>query len=44
MWLVPFNTGEDHTIRIDLGHAQTITALKFFNYNKSVEDSLRGAK
>ena len=44
MWLIPFNTGEDHTIRIDLGETRTISALKFYNYNKSFEDTLRGAR
>jgi len=44
MWLIPFNTGEDHTIRIDLGEVRTLSALKFYNYNKSFEDSLRGAR
>ena len=44
MWLIPFNKGEDHTIMIDLGETRTITAIRFFNYNKSPEDSLRGAR
>jgi len=44
MWLIPFNRGEDHTIRIDLGEKRQISALRFFNYNKSPEDTLRGAK
>jgi formylmethanofuran:tetrahydromethanopterin formyltransferase len=44
MWLIPFNKGEDHTIMIDLGETRTISGLKFYNYNKSVEDTLRGAR
>lgn len=44
MWLIPYNAGEDHTVRIDLGRPTTIGAIKFFNYNKSIEDSLRGVK
>ena len=44
MWLIPFNIGEDHTILIDLGEVRAISGLKFYNYNKSVEDSLRGAR
>lgn len=44
MWLIPFNKGEDHTILIDLGETRAISGLRFYNYNKSVEDSLRGAR
>ena len=41
MWLIPFNAGEDHTIRIDLGEVRAISGLRFYNYNKSLEDTLR---
>jgi protein JBTS26 len=44
MWLIPFNKGENHLITIDFGQLRTISALRFFNYNKSEEDSLRGTK
>lgn len=44
MWLIPFNAGEDHTIRIDLGEVRTISGLRFYNYNKSLEDTLRGVR
>lgn len=44
MWLIPFNIGEDHTIKLDLGKMTQVGSIKFFNYNKSVEDSLRGIK
>jgi hypothetical protein len=44
MWLIPFNLGEDHTIKIDLGKQVQIGSIKFYNYNKSLEDSLRGVK
>lgn len=44
MWLIPFNEGEVHSIIIDLGKATTISAIRFYNYNKSEEDTLRGAK
>ena len=44
MWLIPFNSGEDHTIKIDLGKMTQISGLRFYNYNKSSEDSLRGVK
>ena len=44
MWLIPFNKGDDHTVRIDLGEKRVISAIRFFNYNKSPEDTLRGVK
>lgn len=44
MWLIPFNAGEDHTVTIDFGRMTTVGAIRFYNYNKSVEDSLRGVK
>lgn len=44
MWLIPFNKGENHTITIDFGAIRTISAVRFFNYNKSLEDTLRGSK
>jgi protein JBTS26 len=44
MWLIPYNKGEDHTIMIDLGETRAISGIKFYNYNKSTEDTLRGAR
>ena len=44
MWLIPFNQGEKHTITFDFGRVQTISAIVFYNYNKTEEDTLRGAK
>ena len=44
MWLVPFNPGEDHKITVDLGRMVEVSGLRFYNYNKSPEDSLRGVK
>ena len=44
MWLIPYNKGEDHTIRIDLGESRVLSGLRFYNYNKSSEDTLRGAR
>lgn len=44
MWLIPFNIGEDHTVKIDFGKMVNVGSIKFYNYNKSLEDSLRGAK
>lgn len=44
MWLIPFNKGEHHTVSINLGKPQVIKSIVFHNYNKSDEDTLRGAK
>lgn len=44
MWLIPFNKGENHILKIDLGKTTNISAIKLYNYNKSEEDTLRGAK
>ncbi|XP_073489125.1 katanin-interacting protein isoform X5 [Aquarana catesbeiana] len=44
MWLIPFTNGENHTITINFDKAETIAGLRFWNYNKSPEDTFRGAK
>ncbi|XP_030067660.1 katanin-interacting protein isoform X2 [Microcaecilia unicolor] len=44
MWLIPFTYGGDHTVRINLDKAENIAGLRFWNYNKSPEDTYRGAK
>ncbi|KAM5151842.1 katanin-interacting protein [Mantella aurantiaca] len=44
MWLIPYTTGESHTITINFDKAETIAGLRFWNYNKSPEDTYRGAK
>uniref|UniRef100_A0A3Q0QP35 Si:dkey-161j23.7 n=1 Tax=Amphilophus citrinellus TaxID=61819 RepID=A0A3Q0QP35_AMPCI len=44
MWLIPFSYGEPHILTITFTKAQTIAGLRFWNYNKSPEDSYRGVK
>jgi hypothetical protein len=44
MWLIPFTAGTSHTIDITLSQPTYIRELKFYNYNKSPEDTFRGAK
>lgn len=44
MWLAPFNRGEDHIVRIRLNKPTEVAGLRVWNYNKSPEDSYRGAK
>ncbi|KAM5197959.1 katanin-interacting protein isoform 4-T4 [Hipposideros larvatus] len=44
MWLVPFSPGLDHVVTIRFDRAESIAGLRFWNYNKSPEDTYRGAK
>uniref|UniRef100_A0A8C5WH72 KATNIP domain-containing protein n=1 Tax=Leptobrachium leishanense TaxID=445787 RepID=A0A8C5WH72_9ANUR len=44
MWLIPFTPGENHVITISFERFETITGLRLWNYNKSAEDTYRGAK
>ncbi|XP_009672946.2 katanin-interacting protein isoform X1 [Struthio camelus] len=44
MWLIPFSFGEDHLFTIYFDKIESIAGLRFWNYNKSPEDTYRGAK
>ncbi|XP_078346621.1 katanin-interacting protein-like isoform X3 [Oculina patagonica] len=44
MWLIPFTEGQDHLLNIDLGHTTPLVGIRVWNYNKSTDDSFRGAK
>eukprot|EP00826_Nyctotherus_ovalis_P048329 TRINITY_DN5672_c0_g1_i2.p1 TRINITY_DN5672_c0_g1~~TRINITY_DN5672_c0_g1_i2.p1 ORF type:complete len:283 (-),score=55.93 TRINITY_DN5672_c0_g1_i2:11-859(-) len=44
MWMIPFNKRKSHWITLTLPRADYISGLRFFNYNKSVEDTSRGVK
>lgn len=44
MWLIPFTEGQDHLLTIDLGQFIPLIGLRVWNYNKSTDDSFRGAK
>ncbi|XP_062956228.1 katanin-interacting protein [Cynocephalus volans] len=44
MWLIPFSPGLDHVVTIRFDRAESIAGLRFWNYNKSLEDTYRGAK
>ncbi|EGG22459.1 hypothetical protein DFA_04586 [Cavenderia fasciculata] len=45
MWLIPFSSQpEDPTLTIDLGQIHSISCIRVYNYNKSHDDSSRGAK
>lgn len=42
MWLIPFSPGLDHVVTIRFDKAESIAGLRFWNYNKSPEDTYRG--
>lgn len=42
MWLIPFLPGLDHVVTIHFDRAESIAGLRFWNYNKSPEDTYRG--
>ncbi|XP_029139173.1 protein KIAA0556 homolog [Protobothrops mucrosquamatus] len=44
MWLIPFCPGEDHLVTIHFTQVENIAGLRIWNYNKSPEDTFRGAK
>jgi hypothetical protein len=44
MWLIPLTMVERPYLSIDLGKPTPIASLRFYNYNKSLEDSFRGVK
>ncbi|XP_060552512.1 katanin-interacting protein-like isoform X2 [Ruditapes philippinarum] len=44
MWLVPFAEGNNHVVTIDFGEKVYIAGLRIWNYNKSKEDTYRGAR
>ncbi|KAM9261335.1 LOW QUALITY PROTEIN: katanin-interacting protein [Cariama cristata] len=41
MWLIPFSFGEDHLLTIRFDKIESIAGLRFWNYNKSPEDTYR---
>lgn len=42
MWLIPFSFGEDHLLTIHFDKTESVAGLRFWNYNKSPEDTYRG--
>lgn len=44
IWLVPFSSGGQHRVTLSLGEQQRIGGIRLWNYNKSEEDRLRGAR
>jgi hypothetical protein len=44
MWMIPFSEGGDHYLVIDLKTRVEVSGLRIWNYNKSSDDTLRGAQ
>ncbi|XP_052071709.1 katanin-interacting protein-like [Mytilus californianus] len=44
MWMIPFTEGQNHTLSIEFSQTQMISGLRVWNYNKSREDTYRGAR
>ena len=44
MWLAPLPPGTPHTLTLTLGTPSHVTAVRVWNYNKSLEDSYRGVR
>jgi len=44
MWLIPYMRNQSHFLYISFTEEKTVSGIKFWNYNKSEEDSYRGAK
>lgn len=44
MWLIPFSSGAEHRLTIQLPTEHTLTGLRVWNYNKSPEDTYRGVR
>jgi hypothetical protein len=44
MWLIPFTKNALHHIQVDLRRSLEVAGIRVWNYNKSSEDVLRGAR
>ena len=44
MWMIPFTKNQTHYITITFPEEKTISAIKFWNYNKTREHTFRGVK
>ncbi|KAK7112200.1 hypothetical protein V1264_011687 [Littorina saxatilis] len=44
MWLIPFTEGKNHTVTITFPKETLVSGLRIWNYNKSPEDTYRGAR
>ena len=44
MWMIPFNANGTQLLKISFDDYTIVTGLRVWNYNKSLEDTFRGAK
>ncbi|XP_025076001.1 protein KIAA0556 homolog isoform X2 [Pomacea canaliculata] len=44
MWLVPFTEGQNHTVTVTFPQETLVSGLRIWNYNKTPEDTFRGAR
>lgn len=44
MWIIPFTSGSEHFIEIDLLKVTDVVGLRIWNYNKATEQVLRGCR
>ncbi|KAH9498867.1 hypothetical protein Btru_004902, partial [Bulinus truncatus] len=44
MWLIPFSEGQNHMVTVSFSQPALLSGLRVWNYNKSPEDTYRGAK
>ncbi|XP_033095303.1 protein KIAA0556-like [Anneissia japonica] len=44
MWMIPFTDGDAHILEIKFDSHKEISGLRIWNYNKTAEDTYRGAK
>ena len=42
MWLIPFTPGQNHVLTITFRQKVNIIGFRLWNYNKSLEDTIRG--
>jgi len=44
MWMIPFEVDGTHILKINFNRPTVVTGLRVWNYNKTPEDTFRGAK
>lgn len=42
MWLIPFDEEATQYMKVNFPHPTTVTGIRIWNYNKSLEDTCRG--
>eukprot|EP00111_Clytia_hemisphaerica_P015485 TCONS_00045727-protein len=44
MWMIPYEEGNAHYLKVNFNEPTIVTGLRIWNYNKSLEDTYRGAR